>query len=52
MNGEVWAPKHIQVKASARFGLVKKVNEEQELTFSDYRKFQTDSRILPTEEVK
>jgi hypothetical protein len=43
INGEVWAPKRIVLKASARLLVLRKVNVEQELTFSDYRKFQTDS---------
>src|SRR5580658_7163393 len=47
-NGELWVPKDISLKASARLVLLKKVNVEQEITFSEYRKFQTDSRIVPT----
>ncbi len=46
VNDEMWAPKRIMLKASARLLLMRKVNVEQELTFSDYRKFHTDSRIV------
>jgi hypothetical protein len=46
VNDEVWAPKRVLLKASARLLLLHKVNVEQELTFSDYRKFQSDSRIV------
>jgi hypothetical protein len=46
VNDEVWQPKHVSVTASARIGLVKKINAEQEITFSNYRRFQTDSRII------
>ncbi|HEY3824468.1 MAG TPA: hypothetical protein VGL82_07905 [Bryobacteraceae bacterium] len=46
VNDELWVPKEISLKASARFVLLRKVNVEQRITFSDYRKFQTDSRIL------
>lgn len=46
VNDEIWAPKRILLKASARLLMLRKVNVEQELTFSDYRKFQTDSRIV------
>jgi hypothetical protein len=46
VNDEVWAPKRVLLKASARLMLLRKVNVEQELTFSDYRKFQTDSRVV------
>jgi len=49
LNGEVWAPKHVSMKASGRLGLLLKFRVDQELTFSDYRKFQTDSRMLPVE---
>ena len=52
VNDEIWAPKHITLKASARLALLKKIDAEQELTFSDYRKFQTDSRVLTIEDVK
>ncbi len=47
---EFWVPKDISLKASARMVLVKKVNVEQHVTFSDYRKFQSDSRIVSTGE--
>ena len=47
VNDELWVPKDISLKASARLGLLKKVNVDQEVIFSDYRKFQTDSRIVP-----
>jgi hypothetical protein len=49
VNDEIWATKRISLKASARVALMKRLDAEQELTFSDYRKFQTDSRIVPTE---
>ena len=50
VNNEVWAPKRVLLKASARLVILRKVNVEQELTFSDYRKFQTDSRIVTSGE--
>jgi hypothetical protein len=43
---EFWVPKAISLKASARMALVRRVNVEQHVTFSDYRKFQTDARIV------
>jgi hypothetical protein len=49
VNDEIWAAKHISLRASARLALMKKLDAEQELTFSDYRKFQTDSRMVSTE---
>ena len=50
VNDELWVPKSVALKASARLVLLKKVNVEQEITFSDYRKFQTDSRVVSTGE--
>lgn len=47
---EFWVPKSIALRASARLALVRRMNVEQKITFSDYRRFQTDSRIVPTEE--
>ena len=47
---EFWVPKNISLKASARLALVRKVNVEQRITFSDYRKFQSDSRIVSADE--
>jgi hypothetical protein len=49
VNDEIWATRHILLKGSARVALVKIPEVEQELTFSDYRKFQTDSRMVSTE---
>jgi hypothetical protein len=49
VNDEIWAPRRISLKASARVALLRKFDAEQELTFSDYRKFQTDSRIVSAE---
>jgi hypothetical protein len=46
VNDELWAPREISLKASARLAVLKKVNAEEEVTFSEYRKFQSDSRIL------
>ena len=46
VNNEVWLPKHILVKASARVLLLVGLRQEIEFTFSDYKKFQADSRII------
>lgn len=47
---EFWVPKSLSLKASARLALLKKVRVDQEVTFSDYRKFQTDARIVSSGE--
>jgi hypothetical protein len=52
VNDEIWLPRRAAVKASARLGLVKKFNIEQDTTFSNYRKFSTDSKIISATEVQ
>jgi hypothetical protein len=52
VNGELWAPKHVSLRGSARVAIFKKLNADQEETFSDYRKFQTDSRLVSTEDIR
>jgi len=46
VNDEVWLPKHIEAKVSARVALVKKYRIEADTSFSNYRKFQVDSRVV------
>jgi hypothetical protein len=46
VNDEVWLPKKVSLHASARVLLVKGVNRDVDLTFSDYKKFQADSRVV------
>ena len=47
VNEEIWLPRHIAVDASARVALMMNAQFQQETSFSNYRKFVTDSRILP-----
>lgn len=47
VNNEVWMLKHVLLRASARVLLVVGVREEIEFTFSDYKKFQVESRVVP-----
>ncbi|HLJ50629.1 MAG TPA: hypothetical protein VKU01_31665 [Bryobacteraceae bacterium] len=49
VNDEVWLPKYEMVHGSARLGLVKKFSMEQTLTWSGYKKFQVDSKIVPAD---
>jgi hypothetical protein len=51
LNDEVWLPSHISVKADGRIVLLKKFNVEQDIVFSDYRKFRSESRITGVQEV-
>ena len=46
VNNEVWLPKRFDIKGSVRIALVHVMRGELIYTFSDYKKFQTDSRIV------
>lgn len=51
VQDEIWLPSSARMKIFARLGLVRKLNAEVDVTFSNYRKFQTDSRIVETQEL-
>ena len=46
VHEEVWLPRRVSMAASARIGLVKKLNVHQEMTFKNFRKFQSDSQVV------
>ena len=48
VNQEVWLPKSVTLRASARVALIVSVRRELSIAFSDYKKFQVDSRVVPT----
>ena len=50
VNGEIWLPKRIEAKVDARLALLKKVRTEAEVTYSEYRKFRSESRIISASE--
>lgn len=53
VNDEVWLPRHVAVHVDVRLALLKNFNVEQDMTYKDYRKFHTASRIVGgVEEVK
>ncbi len=47
VNGEVWLPKRVEFGGAARLALVKSLRMQVSVRFSNYRKFQTETRILP-----
>jgi len=49
VNGELWLPQRFDVKLDARVALLKGVNEDVHVTYSDYRKFRTDTKITLAE---
>ena len=46
---DLWLPKRIYMKGAGRLGLIKRIAMDQEVAWSDYRKFQVDSKIVPLE---
>jgi hypothetical protein len=43
VNDEVWLPKRFYVTGSGRIGLLKRLAEDEEITWSDYKKFRVES---------
>jgi hypothetical protein len=50
VNNEVWLPKSVKVRLAARILLVKGLRKDIEMEFSDYKKFQVESRVVSTQE--
>jgi hypothetical protein len=46
VGGEVWMPRHVNVRGEARLAGVKKINLELDVNWSDFHKFSTDSRVV------
>lgn len=51
INDEIWLPIRMHVKFDARVALVKRLHRIVDIRFFDYRKFQSDSRIVSTSSV-
>ena len=52
VNDEVWLPKRMSFTASARILLVKGFHLDGDSTYSNYKKFTTDSRVVTTEQLR
>jgi len=46
VNGEVWLPQHLSFKFDARVALFKGYNEQEDESFSDYKKFRATTKIV------
>jgi len=46
VNDEIWLPSSIVVRFEARVALVKKLRGEFDIRYSNYRKFQSESKVL------
>jgi hypothetical protein len=52
VNDEVWLPRHVSLKLDARLALLKGLNMAEDVTYRDYKKFRTDTKILPVGELQ
>lgn len=52
VNDEVWLPQHLAVHVDAKIALLKNIDIDQDVTYKDYKKFRTRTRIVGMEEVK
>jgi hypothetical protein len=50
VNDEVWLPSRISMHGEARVGYLVKEHGDFEITYRDYKRFQTDSKLLLVEE--
>jgi hypothetical protein len=52
VNDEVWLPQHIALHVDLKLALLKNFDVDQDITYKDYKKFRTQTRIVGMEEVK
>ncbi len=50
VNEEVWLPKHVSLTLDARVALLANINVQEIVTYRDYKKFRTDTKIVPAGE--
>jgi hypothetical protein len=50
VNDEVWLPKSVSLKLSARLALLKNFNVIENASYRDYKKFRSDVKIVPEAE--
>ena len=52
VNDEVWLPKHVALKLDARVALFKGLNLTEDVTYRDYKKFSTGTKVVPLGQVQ
>jgi hypothetical protein len=50
VNDELWLPAHVFIRADARVAYVRKIRTEIELNYQDYKKFQSESKLVSVAE--
>jgi len=46
VNSELWLPKRLLLTGSGRIGLIKRLSQDVEIEWSNYKKFSVDSKIV------
>ena len=46
INDEVWLPSRLFMSGSGRIGVLKRISQDEEITWSNYRKFRVDSKVI------
>ena len=46
VNSELWLPKRLFLTGSGRVGMIKRLAQEEEIEWSNYKKFSVDSKIV------
>ena len=46
VNSEIWLPKRLFMTGSGRLGLIKRLSQDEQIDWSDYRKFTVDSKVV------
>ena len=52
INAELWLPKRLLLTGSGRIGLMKRLARDEEIEWSNYRKFSVDSKIVTDSNVR
>jgi len=52
VNDEVWLPQHVALKIDVRLALLKNFDVEDDITYRDYKKFRTGTKIVPLGELQ
>jgi len=51
VNDEVWLPQYTRLKLDAKIALLKQFNMDLDMSYRDYKKFRTETKIIPGGEV-
>jgi hypothetical protein len=52
VNNEVWLQQHVALKVDVRLALMKDFNVNVDITDRDYKKFRTDTKVIPLGEAR